>query len=322
MGIRRLIPWVLVTAFASSLGIGCSSGSGAGTGTTQPGDPATPAGFCNGTFGKVVDTFDKTCSTADKQTDAYQFVFGFMQLIVFECPTVLEGSVSKGRASIDGQAAATCIAAYDEILKQVNLGNVENLDPSIAAACQSVVIGKQPLGAACSQPYECPSGATCVGRTATTDGTCQTPAIGEACGNGESESGEITITMNFGSHPDCATGAFCDTIFENEEFVDRCVALKADGDDCFEPEECLVDGCHLGKCSSAPPSSSGMECMSEDDCADGLYCDDSGTTSVCAPQKSSGEACSGGMFSDECAGQCNQPEGATSGTCAAFCGQG
>jgi hypothetical protein len=318
MGVRG---W---TALALVAAVGCSSGSGAGTGSTGSGDPSTPQGLCDGTFGKFVDEIEASCTAADKQTDAGTLLFGLMQVLVMQCPSELSASIAAGRASIDGNAAAQCIAAYDEIIDQISLGNTQNLgvDPGVLAACQAVVIGKQAIGAPCSQPYECPAGASCVGQTGSTDGTCRTPAIGETCGAGESASGEITITLTFGNHPECASGAFCDTVYENDEFVDRCVALKADGEDCSDPDECAIGGCHLGKCSGAGPSAQGMECLFGDDCADGLYCDDSGTTSVCAPKKPSGSACSGGLLSDECAGTCNVPEGVSDGTCVAFCGQG
>jgi hypothetical protein len=317
MGTRLIPLGVLILAF------GCSSGSGAGsTGTTNPGDPATPEGFCNGTFGRLIDSLDATCTAADKQTGSYQFLFGFMQVLVSQCPVLLESSIESGRAAIDGNAAATCVSAYDEIVAQINVGSVENIDPGILAACQSVIVGKQAIGAPCAQPYECPAGASCVGKTGSTDGTCQNPAIGDACGNGESESGEITITMNFGNHPECATGAFCDSAYQNGEYTQSCVALKADGEDCFDEDECAVGACYLGQCSGAGPSPVGGECLTGDDCTGGHYCDDSATPSVCAPQKPNGAACSGGLSSDECAGACSQAEGASSGTCVSFCGTG
>jgi hypothetical protein len=56
----------------------------------------TAAGFCDGTFGAVVDYVEQTCSEQDKQSDSYLFVWGLLQGAVEQCSTVLQSSIDEG----------------------------------------------------------------------------------------------------------------------------------------------------------------------------------------------------------------------------------
>ncbi len=317
--------WLWVPLLGVSVAAaGCSSGSAdGGMGGASSGPVTTAAGFCDGTFGAVVDYVEQTCSAQDKQSDSYLFVWGLLQGAVEQCSTVLQSSIDKGRAAINTQAATSCVDGYRQAIAAA--GSFDSLDKAVSEqleqACTSAITGSQQIGAACAQPYECIDGATCVGYTSTADGTCQTPALGEACGKGESTSGEMTFNFSFGNHPECASG-YCDSIYENGEFIDRCVALKAAGEDCYDEEQCQSGlRCQLGVCSTDGPAQVGGACQVNDDCSDGLYC--TNDTNLCAAKKKTGETCAAGAFGgNECEGTCQAPEGADTGACAPFCGSG
>ncbi len=309
---------VLACFFALSLA-GCSSADD-GSGSNL-GDVSTPEGFCAKTFGKIGELFDTACSPADKQTGTYQFVGLLFQAAAYECPGALKTSIDAGRATIDRDAAAECAAAFAEIT--ASFQSVESLDPALVIECENAIVGQQPTGAPCAQPYECAAGATCVGYTSTSEGTCQAPALGETCGLGDTPSGEITITFAFGNHPDCAGEAFCESRYDNGSFLDLCVARKGEGGSCFAGSECQTGlGCHVGFCSNAAASDAGGACKTGDDCQDGLYCDFSASPAVCTHKKPSGSPCGGGTFSNECVGTCDLPDTAIEGTCVSFCGVG
>src|SRR6185503_18996483 len=97
--------------FGAFLGLGLSSASCSGnTGTTGSGgsgsgNVSTPSGFCDGTFGAVVDYFESRCSAEDKKADSYLFFWGFLSAAVQECSTALQASIDSGRASLDAGAA-------------------------------------------------------------------------------------------------------------------------------------------------------------------------------------------------------------------------
>jgi hypothetical protein len=301
--------------------VGCSSGSGSGSGS---GAPTDASGFCDGTLGELLRFLDRTCSAADKQTDAYQFLYAFSQAIALSCPGVLGKSIDQGRAALSPQAAQKCVDGYELLFAGAGLENLNEPDPAIVAACDGALIGKQAPGAPCAQPYECQTGYTCVGFTPEADGTCQAPELGQACGAGESQSGELTVTFDFGNHPDCAGEAFCDTVFVNNESTKQCVAKLGTGESCFDDDECQTGlGCYIGVCQTGGPSAIGGECAEDDDCEDAAYCDTSGTSGVCAAKKASGQACGGAFLGgSECLGTCSIPEGSDTGTCVAFCGSG
>lgn len=314
-------PLALLVAF------GCSSGSGNPSGGIGGGgNVSTAAGYCDGFFGEVVRFFEQRCSAADKQQDIYMFLYGFLQGAALECVPTLQASIDKGRASIDAAAATACVNGYKQLLAgaQGGLNDFPDPDPSLIVACEGAIVGKQPGGAPCAQPFECLQGLTCVGHTPTADGVCGSPEIGQACGEGESEGNEGSISFNFGDHPECAGEAHCDSIYENGEFVKRCVAKGAAGEDCWDDDVCQTGlTCHLGVCGTTGPSAAGGPCEGSDDCQDGLYCDSTLASPACTAKKPSGATCSDGVLGgDECLGTCDVPEGADTGTCASFCGTG
>jgi hypothetical protein len=318
---RRLGALAVLGAWAA----GCSSGSANSSVPGGPGGPITTGqGFCDGTIGALIRYLDQSCSAADKQTDSYQFIYAFTQAAALSCPGILQKSFDQGRASLNADAAGDCADGYEALFASGGYQALESPDPALLAACNGAVTGKQPLGAPCAQPYECQNGATCVGFTSSADGVCAQPAIGEACGAGESTSGEISLTFSFGDHPDCAGEAFCDSVLVNDEFVDQCVAKLASGESCFDDEECAAGlGCYVGVCQTGGPSAIGGECADDDDCESTAYCDSSGASGVCAAKKATGQTCSGSILGgSECIGTCNVPEGADTGTCVSFCGAG
>jgi hypothetical protein len=127
--------------------------------------------------------------------------------------------------------------------------------------------------------------------------------------------------MNFGDHPDCVNG-YCDSTYVNGSSTKQCAALEPAGESCSDPEECQTGlRCQAGKCSTDGPAQVGGACEVSDDCVDGLYCDNANQT--CAAKKKTGETCDPGFLGgNECEGTCQAPDGATSGSCVAFCGRG
>ena len=95
---------------------------------------------------------------------------------------------------------------------------------------------------------------------------------------------------------DCQAGSFCDTA---TACPGACVAYAALGGDCTsspcDPSLACDNG--TGKCVAQ--AAAGAACANADpQCQAGLYCDPSGSTPICAAQKTSG-ACSTGL--DQCA---------------------
>lgn len=283
--VMRLIAVALVVPV---IGLACSSGSGSGSRGT--GDVSTPAGLCDQTVGQMADFFAQSCSAADKQTQDYQFIVGFLPMIEASCTSAIGASVDAGRAAIDSAQAAACASALQAALDQFATGAKPT---SITQSCKSAVVGKQASGAECAQPYECSGDLTCVGYSEAGLGKCSLPAIGEACGTGE---GSATTFTFFSEKAECAPGATCDS--------KQCVALKDVGGSCFESEECKAGlKCVSFECSS------GNGCQSNDDCPDGEYCE----SGSCAKQKTVGAPCAD---NDECVGRCD------TGKCVTFCGIG
>ena len=105
-------------------------------------------------------------------------------------------------------------------------------DPAYCDSTQHCVVGQLDLGQSCSQhaecktPYVCPFGMQ----------VCSVPAkIGETC------------HTNPGGRSECVVGAGCNG--------NKCVAQKADGQDCFSDEECSSGLCGTNGCGRGPGSS-------------------------------------------------------------------
>ena len=105
-------------------------------------------------------------------------------------------------------------------------------DPAFCDSTEHCVLGTADLGQSCWQhaeckaPYVCPFGKY----------VCSTPAkIGETC------------STNPGGRSECLAGAGCDG--------NKCVAQKADGQDCAFDEECSSGVCDTNGCGRGPGAS-------------------------------------------------------------------
>jgi hypothetical protein len=105
-------------------------------------------------------------------------------------------------------------------------------DPAYCDNTEHCVVGQFDLGQSCWQHAECKAPYVCpFGRH-----VCSTPAkIGESC------------NANPGGRSECATGAGCNG--------SKCVAQKADGQDCAFDEECSSGLCGTNGCGRGPGSS-------------------------------------------------------------------
>ena len=200
-------------------------------------------------------------------------------------------------------------------------GNIDTNQPGGAeygsSACTGVVTGLQAAGKPCAIDLECVSGLTCVGWTGSTDGTCAMPgAAGQPCEQAADAGSALYIDYGFGSHPSCATGAYCVT--------PTCKAEGATGAACTEDQACMTGTtCLLGHCAAAGPSPEGGACDTKVDCVQGLYCalDDGGAVpGACTPREGQGGSCT--TSGDQCKGLCVSPDGGVGGVCTALCGSG
>jgi hypothetical protein len=266
---------------------GASSSSGGAPRTVTPQNVTE---FCDGTLGVVIGALEACCTAEDKQAQLYALTHDLAAALKPSCVLTLANSATAGRILTRPDRAQACYAAYKETYAPGKCENITRTfsDPA-GTACREAFVGTVVEGGACLGDHECVDGLTCVGYTGSTDGHClPPPAIGSACGAAPSEGG-VTITttsLEFGTHPACAMGAICD------ELTHKCVAG-----------------------SPKTPGPEGSPCESADDCAAGLYCE----AKKCALQKSAGAACTGGVFSSECAGRCDAPSSTAAGTCKTFC---
>jgi hypothetical protein len=276
-------------------------------------------GFCQGTYGVLRKAFESCCSAADITNPTYplydQLLGGAEQL----CATQLAKSVGDGRATFNVGDAQSCVALVKQLASGGSVcwptltSNQSSGATFGTPPCNGVVTGLQAQGQPCAQDYECQNGLTCVGWTTSADGTCQQPpARGAACGGGQSTG--ITVDYGFGSHPQCASGSYCNK---------TCLAQAAGGQACTTNAECQAGlVCRQGKCGTATPSGPSGPCVQKSDCQNGLYCEpgDGGASGTCQTRQDAGAACT--QTGDQCKGVCDVPDSGVSGTCAAICGSG
>ena len=105
-------------------------------------------------------------------------------------------------------------------------------DPAYCDSTEHCVVGNAGLGQACSQHAECKAPNICpFGKF-----VCSAPArIGESC------------STNSDGRSECVAGAGCNGT--------KCVAQKADGQDCAFDEECSSGVCGINGCGRGPGSS-------------------------------------------------------------------
>ena len=317
MNHRKAIAFLAgVAVVAVACGGGTSSDAPGASNESDGGSSGTVVGsatnYCDATLGAFVQYLGKCCTTDDKATAGYGLLAGLLSAGQASCSKTLDAGVSKGRLTINQDQLASCNATIAQVLPSL-CGQPVNASSIDVNACKGVYKGTVAVGGACAGDQECQDGLTCVGWTANSDGACKNPpAIGEPCGKGQSEGGtlELTSNFNFGSHPGCAPGAYCD--------FGKCQAQVADGKSCLADtkDECASGHCFEGKCGATPPSGQGGPCTTKSDCTSGLYCDrpSGAATGTCQAQKTAGSACTNQQ--NECKGSC------TSGKCTSFCGSG
>eukprot|EP00039_Didymoeca_costata_P015321 m.258733 g.258733 ORF g.258733 m.258733 type:complete len:854 (-) comp16195_c0_seq1:114-2675(-) len=136
----------------------------------------------------------------------------------------------------------------------------------------------------CSEDGECPSDEFCdkvgtnvctgkrdVGESCTRDRQCQ---------SGKCPSGVLTKCAECLEDSHCGSSEYCDT-----SGVNTCEAKRANGVSCTQDRQCQSGMCPFGigaKCA---------ECLADNDCSSGDYCDKSGVN-TCERQKDSGVSCS------------------------------
>jgi hypothetical protein len=297
-----------------------TTGDGGGLPTgPSPTTPGAASDYCRETASKFITAYLACCDADDQQRSQYKLLAGVYAKLDAECPVRLGDAIAKGRLTYDQSAAAQCYPAYQSFLAGGVCGGdyASRQLPADLATCKSVFAGAVAEGGGCRGDHECVDGLTCVGSTPSSDGTCKTPpSIGETCGDGVADGGQIdlSIRFGFGTHPKCAAGAYCSSR--------RCKALVAQGQTCFQNEECQTGlRCFLYKCGTEGPSDLDGPCKSVLDCKTGLYCSAPiGQTGTCKTKKTEGSPCT--SIAGECRGLCDKPDGGTAGTCASFCSSG
>ena len=231
------------------------------------------------------------------------------------CVHDLKVAVERGRAAVDRDAAAACVA----MLRGKAQAQTSEADTFFGRApCDRVLVGAQAAAQPCRFSFECKDGLACIGDTVEADGACaRTPKAGEAC-TPQPFGTVINDSAAALHHAACATGAFCDG--------SRCQPRAAAGRSCDKTATCATGlVCAQGKCR--PPADAGGPCAAASDCKFGLWCDhgdaDAGA-GKCATKRDAGQAC---PTIDACKGRCDQPKGKDGhahlpGTCAAVCGSG
>ena len=312
---------------ASSGGSSGTSSSGGPSGVYSPAQAGQGTTYCSSTYQKLIDTFSMCCSDADKETFEYKFGVGLFTGITAACGPRIEGSISKGRLEHDAGAAQSCYAAWTTLTSggcgSGALGTNPNLNSAELKAqlqsCDLVFRGLVAENGACAMDADCVDGLTCVGFSPNADGTCKKPpALDEACGKAPSEGGSISLEINhtFGSHQDCATGAYCS--------ASKCVAQRNPGESCSDDKQCAGGKlCRLNVCGDVGDADLDGPCKENDDCKSGLYCNapSFNTQGTCQTKLGTGAAC-GTSNNNPCKGRCDRPDGGSTGTCQPFCSSG
>jgi len=213
-------------------------------------------------------------------------------------------------AVYDPQAAGDCFAQLRDAYTSCSPNAVA------LSACQRMCTGTLPVGAACTASTDCAPPATGVADclpnpSGSSVCTIRTHGkVGDACGSTCTESdrggvvGSVACTaaaMNGTSSgnasSDCYTndGLYCAS-------DSTCKVLVSIGDSCANEYISCAAGAHCNGVTCVVDVGVGSPCPSGNECADGNYCDMSGSTYLCAPKKPAGQSCT---EYDECQGFCD-----------------
>lgn len=280
-------------------------------------DGGAGVAFCDATYGVLRTAFEGCCPSGDTTTNDYIFIDAIMGAVLQTCEGELSSAIGRGRVRFDAAAAQTCEASFRQTVAQGECWpQIDMNQPAApvfsASACAGVVTGLQKAGAPCAVDFECAEGLTCVGWAQGVDGQCTMPGgPGAACERAADAGAGLYVDWGLGMHPSCAAGATCSGSV--------CAAQGGSGASCTTDDACTSGlTCHLGKCGTTGPATTGGACQNKSDCQEGLYCDPTGST--CQPRDAAGAACTSG--SDACKGYCAVPDGGSAGVCTAVCGSG
>jgi len=180
------------------------------------------------------------------------------------------------RANIryDASAAGACIAAYGDYFKGCFVAN----DKLVEASCSRVFVGTIPLSGACTKSEECAPAADGRGRcdfdSDQAQGVCVGPSasvpstphgkLGEACAGSCSGSGDCGGAAPSGSGPVVTTVCFADEGLQCDFATQTCQPLAALGQVCSSGACVAGAFCAQGVCAALKPD--GAECSENQEC--------------------------------------------------------
>jgi hypothetical protein len=238
-------------------------------------------------------------------------------------------SVDAGLSEFNADKAQECMDAFEELASD-QCFDVSQNEGTPSPACDQVLTGLQPAGAACDSDDHCASGdcdfsadvgdACWSGECA--DITPEEPVIqsaGDSCSESNEycdtsaglvcdtdESGENDVCVAVDTRAEgaaCESSAVCNSGLACVENTCTTLQLGAEGDSCdFQSTFCqaglvcslsVAQGVPTGSCT--PPKAQGEECFQDFACEDGLQCDgadlQTGTAGTCESTLAEGEEC-------------------------------
>lgn len=210
----RLYSTVLVLGL-----VACGGADDSGSGSialanlgTAVGDAYCAKAFECCTTAEISEMFDG--APFSDEAGCRMFYTGFFNAF----SSMYQASVDAGKLVYDGAAASQCMSA----LRSLSCTEFAREGDPLSTMCENPFQGQVANGMQCAYDEECMSG-YCEGDTQFNNpmpGTCKAfPTSGQAC-------------PDF----DCAEGLQCQN--------GTCMALKADGAECFDGEECMSGGCN------------------------------------------------------------------------------
>jgi hypothetical protein len=260
-------------SFSLFVGVGCGGGAGSGGPISLADFPAAEA--------------DVLCARAafcgqypDKASCLSANILDFGQVMA---------DVAAGKATYDGAAAATCLAAVrkDQTIACTVSAEASHLsDPS----CSAIFTGTVADGGSCTSGQQCASGScdvsACTGAATCCAGTCDATVA-----NPVPLGGDCTAPA-----ARCAAGTFCRGVDTANGKAGTCGAVTPEGGACATGEACasgllcVPAGPNTldAVCGTAPAE--GQSCNGGVPCdAHADYCDP--VTSLCTPRIAVGGAC-------------------------------
>lgn len=224
-----------------------------------------------------------------------------------ECLRNLTGALASGAVAADEAAIDRCAQAVAADLQGCDWVAPFPFTPSTPAACQGLLKGSRPAGAACRSALECEGELHCAGVGPTSVGRCAPPREAGPCGPSvDALVGYTRQTDADKAHPQCK--GICDR--------NRCSAPLKEGDACVYNEACGPGHhCGDGRCKKGDAGKEKEPCLGTR-CAPGTRCD----RGTCVAPKKENEACD---RDEQCRGFCVKKAGdgpdAAKGTCAPRC---